>query len=154
MQSAFENAERDFVLFGLYTESHNHFSCPEIYSMYGNFMLQTSRYTKTESVKRRISVDVRNSIAARSVTVGNVRVRGWMEEYSQCGHVIMRTCVWLIAFYACERVKPELWVWCYILQCLLQLVDYKPELRYQLRPILAGQSCLCHSLLGTSRFLL
>ena len=56
-----------------------------------------------------------DSIDARSVAVGNVRERGWMEEYSQCVHVNMWKRVRLIAFYACERVKFELWVWCYIL---------------------------------------
>jgi hypothetical protein len=43
----------------LHAEGHKHFSGAEGHSRYGSFMHQTSRYTKTESVMRRISVDVR-----------------------------------------------------------------------------------------------
>jgi len=59
MQSAFQNAERDYVPLGLHTDSQKDFPCPERNSLCGNFMLQTLRYTKTESVMHSISVDVR-----------------------------------------------------------------------------------------------
>jgi len=58
MQSAFQYADRDYVPLGRHTDSHKHFSCPERNSFYGYFMLQTSRYAKTESVMHSISVDV------------------------------------------------------------------------------------------------
>jgi hypothetical protein len=113
MQSAFQSAERDYVLLGLHTASHEHFRAQKEIP---RIAILCSKLLDTQSLWCIGYPWVfGNSFAARSATVGNVRERGWMEEYSQCSHVEIWKYVQLIASYACERVKFELWVWYYIL---------------------------------------